>query len=72
MLLINWFIKLKRSIINVFLQVVSSAKSLTEDSKLLGRSFMYIRTSNGPKIEPCGTPANTNDQFEHWPLRSTL
>ena len=40
---------------------MSSAKSLTEDSKLSGRSFMDIRKSNGPKIEPCGTPANTDD-----------
>ena len=28
---------------------VPSAKSLTEDSKSSGRSFMYIRRSNGPK-----------------------
>ena len=27
---------------------VSSAKSLTFDIKLLGRSFMYIKNSNGP------------------------
>ena len=50
---------------------VSSAKSLTEDSKLSGRSFICIRKSNGLKIEPCRTPANTDDQFELWPLRST-
>ena len=31
---------------------VSSAKSLAVDSKLSARSFMYIRQSNGPKIEP--------------------
>ena len=51
---------------------MSSANSLTVDSKPSGRSFMYIRKSNGPKIEPCGTPASTDDQFEHWPLRTTL
>ena len=51
---------------------VSSAKSLTEDSKPSGRSLMYIRKSNGPKIEPCGTLASTDDQFEHWPLSTTL
>ena len=40
---------------------MSSAKSLTEDSKPSGRSFMYIRKSNGPKIEPCGTSGSTDD-----------
>ena len=33
---------------------------------------MYIRKSNAPKIEPCGTPARTGDQLEHWPLSTTL
>ena len=33
---------------------------------------MYIRKSNGSKIEPCGTPASTDDQFEHWPLSTTF
>ena len=51
---------------------VSSAKSLSEDSKPSGRSLMYIRTSNSPNIEPCGTPASTDDQFEPWPLSTTL
>ena len=57
---------------------MSSAKSLTEDSKPSGRSFMYISNvmvlskSNDSKIEPCGTPASTDDQFEHWPLSTTL
>ena len=36
-----------------------------------GRLFMFIRKSNGPKIELCGTPGNTDEKFEHWPL-STL
>ena len=35
----------------------SSAKSFTFDIKLLARSFMYIKNSNGPKRDPCGTPA---------------
>ena len=51
---------------------VSSGKSLTEDSKPSGRSFMYIRKSNGTNIEPCGIPASTDDQFEHWRLSTTL
>ena len=42
-----------------------SADSLTVDCKLSGRSFMYIRKSNGPKIEPCRTPESTDDQLEH-------
>ena len=32
---------------------------------------MYIRKSNGPKIESCGTLASTDDQIEHWPLTAT-
>ena len=36
---------------------VSSAKSLTKDSKPSGRLLIYTRKSNGPKIEPYGTPA---------------
>ena len=31
---------------------------------------MY-KKSNGPKIEPCGTPLSTYDQLEHWSLRTT-
>ena len=45
---------------------VSSGNSSTVDCKFSGRSFMYIRKSNAPKIEPCGTPASTDDdQLEH-------
>ena len=39
---------------------VSSAKSLTEDSKSPGRSFMCIRKRNGLKIGPCAPPANND------------
>ena len=42
---------------------MSSAKNLTEYSKLSGRSLMYIRKSNDPKIEPCGTPATIPDKI---------
>ena len=31
---------------------VSSVKGFTFDVKLLGRSFMYIKNSNVPKIDP--------------------
>ena len=44
---------------------MSTAKSLTEDSKPSGRSLMYIRKSNGPNIEPCGTPASNDDQLNN-------
>ena len=45
---------------------MSSAKSLNVDSKRSGRSFMYIRKRNGPKIGSFGPPASTADQFEHY------
>ena len=47
--------------------MMSFANSFTADWKFSGRAFMYIRKSNGPKIEPCRTPASTDDQLEHWP-----
>ena len=50
---------------------MSSANSLAVDCKLSGRSYMYIRKSNFPKIGPCETPASTDDQWEHWSLRTT-
>ena len=50
---------------------VSSANSLVEDCKLYGRSFMHIRKTDVPKIEPCGTPASTDDQLAHWLLKTT-
>ena len=31
---------------------------------------MYIIKSNRPKIESCGTPASTDDQFEHQPTNN--
>ena len=43
---------------------VSFANIFTAD-KFSGRSFMYIRKSNGCKIEPFGTPPSTDDQLEH-------
>ena len=36
----------------------------------LGRSFMYIRKSSGPKIEPCGTPQLTLAKFKTLLLSS--
>ena len=51
---------------------VSSSNNFAKDSKLSGRSFIYTKKSKGPSIEPCGTPARIGDQFEDWPLRTTL
>ena len=51
---------------------VFSAKSLTFHIKLLGRSFMYIKNSNRPKIDPCGTSPLISSQWELWQLRKTL
>jgi hypothetical protein len=38
--------------------LVSSANKIGRAlcSKVLGKSLVYTRNNNGPKIEPCGTP----------------
>ena len=51
---------------------LSSAKCFTFDIKLLGRSFMHIKNSNGPKIDPCGTSALIGSQWKFWPLSKSL
>jgi hypothetical protein len=38
-------------------RVVSSANRCTLVSRLFGRSFIYSKNSNGPRIDPWGTPA---------------
>ena len=43
---------------------ISSAKSFTVDSMFSEKSFMYIRKNNGPRIDPCGTPAFTGSHSE--------
>ena len=48
----------------------SSAKSLSEDLRLLGRSFTYSRNSSGPKTVPCGTPHVTRD-IDKRPTRNS-
>ena len=51
---------------------VSSSNSFTVACKFSGRSFMYIKKSNGPKIKPCRNPASTDDQLKHcWQLSTT-
>ena len=66
-----WFLQWKHCIYNWKIYI-SSAKSLTFDIKLFGRSFMYVKNRNGPKIDPCSTPALISSQWEFWPLSKTL
>ena len=50
---------------------VSYANSFTVDCKFSGRSFMYIRKSNGPKIEPYGKlqlALMSSQNTEHYAL----
>ena len=51
---------------------VSSVKSFGLESKPLGKSFMYTKKNNGPKIDNWGTPALIGDHLDHWPLMTTL
>ena len=46
--------------------LVSYANSIGIDLSfiILGRSFMYVRKSRGPKTEPCGTTCHTLAQLE--------
>jgi hypothetical protein len=46
--------------------LVSSAKIIGVEVLfiMLGKSFMYIRKSRGPRTEPFGTPCITLAQFE--------
>ena len=46
---------------------VSSAKSLGLESNPLGKSFMYTKKNNGPKIDPWGTPGLMEDHLDDWP-----
>jgi hypothetical protein len=48
----------KENDINVF--VSSTYDSTSQFETTLGKSFMYIVNSSGPKMEHCGTPRFTN------------
>ena len=50
---------------------VSSAKSLTLDLTWSGRSFMYSKTSMGPRTGPCGTPEDTANLSDLTPFKTT-
>ena len=39
--------------------------------EIVRKIFMYIKNSNGPRIDPCSTPALVNFQWEFWPLSNT-
>ena len=50
----------------------SSSNSLAVNCKLPGRSFWYIRKSNSPKIEHCGTRfVLAHWTLEYWLLSTT-
>ena len=51
---------------------VSSANSFTVDVMSTDRSLMYIKKKNGPKMDPCSTPAFTGNHSDVWPFRTTL
>ena len=51
---------------------VSSVNNLALDNNSSTRSFMYIKNSNGPSIEPCGTPASTLVHVEAFPFKTAL
>ena len=45
---------------------------LSAETKLLDQSFIYIKKSSNPRIEPGGTSASTVNHVECWPFRTTL
>ena len=50
-------------------KLLSSAnKSKKADFAASGKSFMYIRNNNGPRIDPCGTPHLMFKYFDLAPL----
>ena len=51
---------------------VSSANSLAFEDNPSDKSLIYIKNSNGPSMEPWGTPALTSDQSETCPFNKTL
>ena len=50
---------------------VSSANKWIEPPKRLTMSFIKIRKSKWPGIDPYGTPAGTSTHFENLPLKTT-
>ena len=52
-------------------KLLSSANRRILAPMFLTMSFIYIRNSNGPRIEPWETPASTEAQWEAWPPTTT-
>ena len=52
---------------NIMYRLVSSANNRIEQLIFFTISFMYIEKSKGPRIDPCGTPA----QSDAYPLSTT-
>jgi len=52
------------------MKLVSSGNKFGLDlsDTLLERSLTYIRNSNGPRTEPCGTPCCTSSHLEKYPF----
>ena len=51
----------------------SSIKSFTLDSRLSDKSLIYTKNkNNGPRTEPCGTPALIVSHSDSCPCRTTL
>ena len=57
----------------IAVKIVSSAQSSTStDGQDRGRSLIYIRNNNGPRMEPWGTPVVTLCHSDKYPFASTL
>ena len=53
-------------------KLVSSANRLIFEFISTTMSFIYIKKRSGPRIEPCGTPADIELRSEELPGRTTL
>ena len=49
-------------------RVVSPANSLTLEVIFSNKSLIYTKKNRGPKMDPCGTPALTGNQFDDCQL----
>ena len=55
----------------IMYRLVSSANNRIEQPIFFTISFMYIKKSKGPRIDPWGTPASTGAQSDACPLSTT-
>ena len=51
---------------------LSSVKGLEFEKRSFDKSFMWIGSNKGRKIEPCVSPTVTLSQNKYWPFRTTL